>query len=263
MSFMSLLLQLIKFVLLPFCMMALMNAHGYEADYQIRVNQALDHFAVKACFADRVPEALVNGALNDNRWLHSATDADGRALRVRGNRMDLGDIKPGQCVDYQVKLPAHKVRRRHYYRSGGDMMVNNDRWLWQPENVGSRDRVTLHFELPADHRISTPWPLAGVAPRHAFTLTDTPYGWDSRIAIGRFSIEPVKVAGQTLQIAVLNSHGKRRQAYIGWITEAARAIAGLNGEFPVDNAQILIVPTGARHEAVPWGEVQRGGAFFC
>jgi predicted metalloprotease with PDZ domain len=59
---------------------------------------------------------------------------------------------------------------------------------------------------------------------------------------------------------VLNSADKRKAQYIDWISQAASAIAGINGRYPIDNAQVIITPIGAKREAVPWGEVQRGGS---
>jgi predicted metalloprotease with PDZ domain len=242
----------------------LLNAaqvQAYEIHYQISVNPAIDRFKVKVCFHDHVPKALYNGAWNDNRWLQSAVDADQQDLKVSDNRMVLNGVKPKQCIRYQARLLDENSRRSRYLRAGSDKVVNNVQWLWQPKNLSGKDRVTLSFILPQGYQISTPWqPLADSPGTTRFNLGSTPYQWDSRIAIGRFTLTPLKIAGQTLQVAILNSDKTRKAAYIEWISQAAAAIAGLHGNFPVDNAQILIVPIGAQREAVPWGEVQRGGS---
>lgn len=238
-----------------------LSATAFQTDYQIKVSQSLAHFDVKICFDEYVPDALYNGAWNDNRWLQSAVDAKGRSLKVRDNKMRLKGVKPHECIRYQALLSTDHERRPSNYRAGKDMIFSNNMWLWQPKNLSVKDQVTLNFKLPKGNHISTPWTPVGAANQTTiFRLTPTPYDWDSRSAIGQFNIEPVKVGNQTLLVAALNSKGKRKQEYIDWIKQAAGAIAGINGDYPIDNAQILITPTGAKREAVPWGEVQRGGS---
>ncbi|MFT5161814.1 MAG: hypothetical protein ACI9FJ_000380 [Alteromonadaceae bacterium] len=243
-------------------LMFLLSAHGvkaYEVDYQIQADEALETLKVKVCFAEKVPKALYNGAWEDNRWLKSVLDAKGYPLRVADNEMRLEGVKSHQCISYQSRIASDKSRRRSNYRSGTDLVINNNTWLWQPKDLGANDKIKLTFNLAKGYNVSTPWPLLDKA-KNQFMLTQTPYDWDSRIAIGRFSVKPIKVARQTLQVAILNASAKRKAEYIDWIRQVAGAIAGLNGDFPLDNAQILITPIGARREAVPWGEVQRGGS---
>ncbi len=235
------------------------SAQAYEMDYQIDVDQSLEQFQVKVCFDEHVPNALYNGAWNDNRWLKSAYNADGKSLRVSDNRMRLRGVKPHQCIRYEVQLSSDHQRRRSSYRAGNDMVLSNNMWLWQAKNITAKDKVNLTFHLPKGFNISTPWTAKNTKYKSQFSLTPTPYSWDSRIAIGQFKVTSVKAGRQTLQVAILNSSDKRKQEYIDWISQAAGAIAGLNGDFPLDNAQILITPIGAKREAVPWGEVQRGG----
>ena len=233
-------------------------ANALQADYTVRISNALDEMLVRVCFSDGVPDALHNGAYRRNQWLKTATGPDGQQLSVRRNRMSLSGIKVGQCIDYQVALTENKQRRRSLYRAGDDLILNNRVWLWQPKGLVSTDVVRLQFELPKGYATSTPWPTTGKP--HQVKLTATPYDWTSRIAIGKFTVTPVAIGDRHIQVAVLNSSAKRKAEYIDWLKQAAEAVAGINGQYPVDNAQVVIVPIGASREAVPWGEVQRGGS---
>ncbi|MCJ8268704.1 MAG: hypothetical protein MJK04_04790 [Psychrosphaera sp.] len=235
-----------------------LSASAYEIDFQINVVEPLEQVNVKVCFKDHVPRALYNGAYRDNRNLKNAVGPNGKPLIVSDNQMLLRGVKPNQCISYESSLSSAKQQRRSLYRAGKDIVVDNTLWLWQPTNIGSKDTVKLSFNLPKGYNVSTPWIASGKP--NQFTLTSTPYDWDSRIAIGKFKVAPVKIAQQTIQVAILNSTEKRKLEYIEWIKQAASAIAGINGSYPVDNAQIIITPTGKKREAVPWGEVQRGGS---
>src|SRR5262245_18344511 len=46
----------------------------------------------------------------------------------------------------------------------------------------------------------------------------------------------------------------------GWLEEAAQAIAGWYGRFPVAQVQVLVVPDARGAEPTPWAHVMRGGA---
>jgi hypothetical protein len=235
-----------------------LSASAYEIDYQITVAEPLEQINVKVCFKNHVPSALHNGAYRDMKSLKSAIGPDGKSLWVSDNVMRLRGVKSKQCISYESSLPSAKQSRRSLYRAGKDIVVNNNLWLWQPIDIGNKDTVKLTFNLPKGYNVSTPWTATGKP--NQFTLTTTPYDWDSRIAIGTFKIASVKIAQQTIQVAILNSTQKRKLEYIDWIKQAASAVAGINGSYPVDNAQIIITPTGKKREAVPWGEVQRGGS---
>ncbi|MFT4925613.1 MAG: putative metalloprotease with PDZ domain [Phenylobacterium sp.] len=238
-----------------------LKAQAYNVDYQITPDKSLDTLKVKVCFDEQVPKALYNGMWDENRRLGSAVDQNQRQLRVRDNRMSLKGVLSRQCIRYEADISSNNNRRRSNYRAGSDKVINNDSWLWQPKNLTTKDRVRLSFNLPKGYNVSTPWTAVEASGNSkTFLLTTTPYDWTSRIAIGQFTIEPVKVANQTLQVAILNSKPPRKQQYIDWIKQVSEAIAGVTGDFPVDNAQILITPIGAKREAVPWGEVQRGGS---
>lgn len=251
--------------LLVLCLPCMTNA--LEVLYRFKSDALLDSAEVKVCFVDEVPEALFNGAWRYNRWLKGSKGPDGEPLSVRHNRMYLSGVKPGQCIDYEVALDSGKGRRRSLYRSGKDVIFNNNMWLWQPRAISVKDKVTITFDLPQGFNVSAPWlDREGIEGegmngnnRNRFKLTTTPFRWDSRIAIGQFKVEKLRVGSQTLRVAILNSNPKRKAQYLDWIKETAEAIQTVNGRYPVNHPQIVVTPIGAKREAVPWGEVQRGG----
>ena len=55
----------------------------------------------------------------------------------------------------------------------------------------------------------------------------------------------------------MSSH--QRSKFTDWIKQSADSVAGVLGEFPQKDVQVLIIPIGPRSEAVPWAHVIRGG----
>lgn len=241
------------------CFFAALPAGALEARYTVKIGESYQHWQVNVCFKDTVPEALFNGHWSNNDTLIGAKTQHGKNLKRSRHRLLLGGVKAGECIDYKVKLPNSKRHIKSLYRSGDDMIVDNSLWLWQPKGLSSDDKVTISFLLADNLSVSTPW--LDTDERHTFRLTSTPYHWDSRIAIGRFIIHQLPIGNQILKVAILNSSAKRQDEYLQWIAQAALAIHGVFGAYPVHRAQIVITPIGSRSEAVPWGEVQRGGSI--
>jgi hypothetical protein len=81
------------------------------------------------------------------------------------------------------------------------------------------------------------------------------------VAFGRFEEQAIEVPGATLRVAVLEGTPPVRQDDVrAWVTQAAMAVVGAYGRFPVPAVQILVVPGARGDEPVPWAYVLRGGA---
>jgi hypothetical protein len=85
-------------------------------------------------------------------------------------------------------------------------------------------------------------------------------GYDARVAIGRFSVESIDLPGGRVRYALLPGEPAADAAFLRhWVAGGLRALVSAYGRLPVPELQLLVVPVGQGDEAVPWGEVQRGG----
>lgn len=224
-----------------------------SADYTVTLDAEAEEIRVRACFS-HLPASLSSGNrasagfLDPDRLQHVSLSSYERRLRTTGN----------PCLSYVVEL--NKARAAQQARKGnGAWLVNNRSWLWRP-----RDGQTIHlaFVDPAGKpmAVSAPWPSVRRNGQRIYQAGSTPLRWTSRMAFGNVTVRPISVSQQTLNVAFVGiDNQKKRSELVDWLTEAAGTVANLYGRYPIDEAQVLVVPIGKRSEAVPWAEVQRAG----
>lgn len=237
-----------------------------QGHYQVRLNQALDRFDVRACFegAGR-REFDASDTLQQQLLGDFYIDGESWRPRFRSERFVLG---AGQsCFRYQVKLPLASTQGASLggaYRVGRDVVSKPQHWLLQPRRAipQQQDPIQLVFELPNGVAASVPWPVIGQTqdqrPIYRLGLSDG--DWDAQVAFGHFEIETLRVGDVKLRLAMLDSRPSvPPEATRAWVKEAASAILAVHGEFPQPDPQVMIVPIGRRNEAVPFARVLRGG----
>lgn len=101
-----------------------------------------------------------------------------------------------------------------------------------------------------------PWPQK----QQFWRLDKTPLSWTSRTVIGDVTVKSIALQNKrSINAILVGSLNNKSDRWIGWLRETANAIETGFGSFPIDNANILVVPAKSRKSPVPWGEVQRGG----
>lgn len=233
-----------SFLLMSFSALAIGNSH-----YTVELNNASGLITVNACFPEDRPRFLTTGRRGSGKYLVLADDSN---IRLSRNKQRITLL--GECVRYQVDLNLAKADRQARTKNGY-WLVNNRSWLWRPPE---KTPITIEFKTshgePAN--VSVPW----TEDNKTYTAGTTPIGWTSRMLFGNIRHQQVKVGDKQLNIAQTADIPTRKQAEIvDWLTEAASAVAGLYGHFPIDNVQIIVVESGKSREAVPWAEVQRAG----
>ncbi len=230
------------------------------------MDQALEHFQVRACLDGPLPDALVAHAPDARSYLEQVAgprSTGGKLLPVRGNRIRLDGLVPGDCLEYAVSLPRsfHGGWRSGAHRVGDSLIVSPLLWLWYPYRGNAQQPFRLTLQIPEGMQLSVPWPRAkDAAESSSYRLGARPYEWQALVAFGPASQEAVTVNGATLRITLLAGAPAADQAALtDWIRQGAEALTMLYGRFPVPEAQVLVVPIGQGDEPVPWGQVTRGG----
>jgi hypothetical protein len=235
------------------------TARGW--DYTIRVDESLQRMDVRICFRGYVPKTLIFNRPEGAAAL-SLPEAqpggvrleqsdDGRVLRPIG-------LPDGGCLEYTLDLRAlASARGRTAFYVGGDFVAAPGALFLRPTRWTADLAVTARFELPSGLRPAVPWaPLAG----GRYGIDHLAFQLLGQIAIGRFPVCELQVAGTDIDIAVLDARTRASVSGIRtWIGAAASAVADLYGRFPMPRLLVLVQPTPSRGEPVVFGLSMRAG----
>lgn len=129
---------------------------------------------------------------------------------------------------------------------GGALISPPSAWLLRPVD-GQGDPDATRFTL----RVSTPPGLAFVT--GLFHAPSDPGAFEASLAdlinppysaFGPIELRRVEVGGGAIQVALLpGAIELGEDALLGWVTDAARSVAGYYGRYPVEHALVLITPT--------------------
>ena len=232
-------------------------------DYEVRFEEGLSRAHIRLCFRRFVPKRLVLGH-DDAHDALELTPIEGFAsLR----RLDDGEsyapvgLEPGGCIAWSVdleRLTGQGRWRRPADRVGQDLLVTPGALLLRPALWTEGVLASIRFQMPEGLREAVPWPRTHdgegyVLDRHALRL-------ESKIAFGRFTLEPLPVPGAVIDVAVLDAPHRATAAGIrAWIQRAAEAVALLYRTFPAPRLLALVYAVPSRGESVLFGTAMRGG----
>jgi hypothetical protein len=237
-------------------------ASSAEDRYRVAFENDLSAVTVEACFNGAPPRNLYR---HGKAWQH--TDwirAEGREFRPwsRNERVNLPELPQDACIEWKVNLSSALAQDdyRLALRLDDAILTSGNLWFWRD---GDRRPIRILVELPDMMSISAPWKDQHPEPgARVFRPERTPASWSSRIAVGRFPVQRIAVAGTELRLTAIGDlDPARRTAFAGWIRETAESVASIYGRFPQAQPQILVVAIGRQGEAVPWAHVIRGGGI--
>lgn len=239
------------------------GVHADPARYRLAVDSSLTTLTVQACFP-APPRALHADEDNAGAALKRAVVMGGTPARVQwsGQRMEIPASKSALCIEYDVDTKAARPAR--YLRDSEEarnwVLLRAGSLLWLPRPLPETG-VTLDVQRASGIDFSVPWPLVSESAETAtYDLSVSPAAWPALIALGRMQQQTVVVPGAALRFALLDAiPAPDPRKLEGWVRQGAEAVAAAYGKFPVAAPQVLIVPVGAMDEAVPWGQVLRGG----
>jgi hypothetical protein len=219
--------------------------------YMVGIDPQLTSLRVRACFDGAPPPALVAASRHAPYFVDTGSGEDDP------KRLPLDGVPRDGCISYRVDVAGMAILGQLTLGSwiGSDLIVAPEVWLWRPQNDNAE--IMLRFELPPGIAVSAPWhPLKN----GAYRVGHAPAHWPASVAFGRLEEREIKVPGAALRLAVLDAMPPANVEEIQtWIEDAARAVTGLYGHFPVDAAQVLVIPQAEGDGPVPYGHVMRGG----
>jgi len=244
------------------CVLLLLGLFGSAARSEAMLRYALDYDAatetmhVALCadaapgrrfMLDRGAEIFIAGLERD----HGAIERAPRGLFAR-------DWRDGECLRYLAALGrvADRADSEIGLRLGGDLVTAPTQWLLGTDHDGPAE---VEIRLPAGVAFSAPWkPLRGNGTIR-YRIPDMPRGWAASIALGRFAQREMALRGGRLHVALPGVRDATTQAKLfAWIDDVGRAALSGFGRLPVADVQVLVLPAGARRQAVVFGQSQRG-----
>lgn len=236
--------------------------------YDIHIDEGLSRLSVSACFDRRVPDSLHAASTNAAHLLrdaHVIVDGQRQDLSARHYRLPISAQPDDGCVHYAVDLGLAS-RSRHFgigVRTGKALVISNQVWLWRPRRLNQHMDIHLQADLPDDFALSVPWPVVGEADDGdpVYALNYPPLGWDASIGFGHFRQVTLESAELRADVALMSGPGELPESprVERWLQQGLDAAGEIFGGFPVDRAQIIVVPLDTGDRPVAQGRVSRAG----
>ena len=187
-------------------------------------------------------------------FLISATDDAGRALPVDDQGVRTRELRGCARLVLDVSRLADTLADKDLaQRVGDDIVATPDLWLWRPEPFGDEGRLRLRVQR-GTFDAALPWPEDETG---SMEVTPATFRLKSDAAFGRFPTEELELLGVQLSVARLDD-GRAPPALSRWLSDSVRAVASIQGAFPTERLNVLVVPTHVSRPIVV-GFYSRGG----
>jgi len=246
----------LRYILLLFHLISLLNASP-NYSYTIRLSQDLRRMFVRIDIRKTIPLVFTSGNSDGKYFIDNI-----RVSSVQGNwglQTYNGKFYPRNItlpakISYEVDLNIPSEDIKTFDQA---IVVDPGVYFWRPEYMDNEDSLVIHLELPNGMHASVPWdPIED----DGYLYQQTPLDWPGLSAFGRFPVDTVQAAGTVLHIANPNSKIHVNQKKMrSWLRQATKSVAGVYGQFPIKNIQILLMPVNHAREAVPFAMVIRNG----
>jgi hypothetical protein len=237
--------------------------------YQFMVENDLSAVEVTACFEGQAPAQLYRhrDAHRFTQWLRLGK----QDINPSSRHVSLRSLSKGACASWRVDLAA--AAKAGDYRLAlavnEALLTAGSLWFWRDTE---RRKIEVRSQLPVGMQFSSPWPMArGPNNRDDDSQLDgithyfpagTSASWTSRLALGKFATAELELGEAKIQLAMLGAFNQEKQLEMQqWIKEPAQAVAGVIGQFPQQQTQVLVIDVGDRSSPVTWAHVVRGGGM--
>jgi len=230
--------------------------------YTIDIDKNLTSAKVRICFDGQPPSYLVVESKLANRDLIRFPQSAQGNVEIQGRYWVTRSLPSGACLDYQVSIERHKAKSSKVREKPVNVAyIEDNTWLWLPDELDKKDDVELTFNLPLNTNISTPWHPINLT-ENKFLLGHQPNDWSYSIMLGEFEVNHYPISpNAVLNVATVSAMKNKKQLH-QWLQDTAKALKNYLGKYPVRDTQVIVVPkTKKKNGPVPWGQVLRGGGM--
>jgi len=227
--------------------------------YTLRYEAKSETVAVRLCLPQAAARVRFAADSAAPRYIDKPARSGSGTLIRDDDGWSARDWQAGECLSYRAALGriADAARRSDGVRRSSDLVSDPHLWLLQAEGA---DAAELRVELPIGYALSAPWtPLPASDGALHYRIAHTPDDWMARVAIGRFAESRIELTGGVLRVAILDGANTEQRAKLAdWLGRVSRAAVSAYGRLPLADVQVLVVPVGAAHEPVVFGQSTRG-----
>jgi hypothetical protein len=232
--------------------------------YTFSIDTALTRLSAQLCFEGTAPPRLVHGTaaavafVRTPRQVSEAGQARLRPLTLARGHIELDGLAADSCIAYDVDIGAALEHDSLLLAYPGEraLLASAELFLWRPVHRPAGLTASVRFVLPDGVSVSTPWPERG----GAYALDESAFACRGQLVFGHFARESVAVPGTTLDAVVLDGFPEPARGLIGAWLATAGAVASLpSGAFPVERAQVIVVPTSPSPFPIHFGYTGRSG----
>ncbi len=225
--------------------------------FTARFNADLSLVEAELCFDGTPPGRLYRHSTAAQ--YASPLSHEGQVIASSGTeRVNLPALPDNACLQWRFDLGAatEAGNSRSVLRVDDSVLALTNLWFWK----GPWQRPLIaRVEIPEGFNFSSPWPRDKEKPEW-YRPVQTPAGWYTRSAVGRFGISDIELPGGVIELALLGDLDDQTAEKLStWIRTNVEAVVPVLGFFPREHVQVVVVPIGPRDEPVPWAHVVRGG----
>jgi hypothetical protein len=232
--------------------------------YTFSIDTALTRLSAQLCFEGSAPPRLVHGTatavafVRAPRLISEPGHARVRPLTLQRGHIELDGLAADSCIAYDVDVRAALEHDSLLLAYSGEqaLLASAELFLWRPVHRPAGLVASVRFVLPAGVSVSTPWPERG----GAYALDESAFACRGHLVFGHFVRESVEVPGTTLDAIVLDGFPEPARGLISaWLATAGAVASSPSGTFPVQHAQVIVVPTSPSHFPIHFGYTGRSG----
>lgn len=160
------------------------------------------------------------------------------------------------CLEYAQQLRRDNTPRYAPTAATNEYLLTDLQTLLACPKFASIPDREVSIIAPPEVTASFP----GSYSERTISLAQRPCGWSSGVLIGALSTVTIMHTQAAIRVSMPRELSDRRgEKILAWLTAGLDALATAYGKLPLPEVQIIVIPTGPQREAVPWGQVTRGG----
>lgn len=203
----------------------------------------------------------INGRVCADNLTHNTFTLHGAIQWQTGQAMNQSPDDKINCLHYKAQLNAQKQSKMFVAQTDPTFVSGSiDELLPCPvlsKKNGLNPPRSVAINLPTGKDISLPGETIG---NNLFLLNPRPCNWSSGFVLGDLHKLVLPTSSGKIEVAMPSGLTDAQQNKLSaWLKRGISALKTAYGRLPLQHFQILIFPTGANLEAVPWGQVMRGG----
>lgn len=234
-------------------MMLVLRMPLAAAELNARIGDDHATLSLEICDAQANAALKLYASASAQRFVLHVQLPEGATLRQRGEEIRISPW-PGGCVRIEIDLKAIADAQTMDvgYRLGDVLLVSAEQWLWRPNRPSQ-----LRMALPPGWSISAPWASCGSA---CFNLSASSADGPALVALGALDTLSLGLKGGKLEATLLPTFTPdERVRAVRLVESLPKLLDAAYGRLPVPHLQVLLVPMRKQREAIPWGQVYRGG----